>query len=97
MGAKKEGPVTLPCYLQSPCANEGISGFTFHNAAQAEAFPNTHCSKFRQRESVTHRQRQTAGQLFGPKSKNVDIIYKYLSASSFLHKDQRAKFKRTVS
>lgn len=73
---KQGGASDVLRYLQSPCANEGISGFTFLNAAQTEPFPNTDCSKFRQWESVTHRRRQTAGQVFGPKSKNVDIIYK---------------------
>lgn len=95
-GRKKGGASYIPCYLQSPCANEGISGFTFHNAAQTVPFPNTNCSKLRQWESVTHRRRQTAGQVSGPKSKNVDIMYKCFRCILILHKDQHAKSNRML-
>lgn len=48
------------------------------------------------RESVSHRARQTAGQLFGPKSKNVDVIYKCFKCILFLHKDPLAKLQRVL-
>lgn len=89
--------MTRPAISNHPCTNGGGNGSTFHNAAQTETFPTTpSAANSGKRESVSHRARQTAGQLFGPKSKNVDVVYKCFKCILFPHKDPLAKLKRVL-
>lgn len=75
MGAKVGGASDAR-YLQSPLLKWGEMArhsIMLHRLKHSQTPRAANPGK---RESVSQRARQTAGQLFGPKSKNVDVIYK---------------------
>lgn len=95
MGAKEGGASDASCYLQSPLHKWGGGemarhSIMLHRLKHSQTPSAANSGKW---ESVSHRARQTAGQLFGPKSKNVDVIYKCFKRILFLHKDPLATLK----